>query len=182
MKRGADRERGSAETAIGMAALWMFLGACGDQDPSPRAPLPLPPSESFAAVSSVLQPNCGTLDCHGSPVRNFRVYGERGLRADGASNVGTSDTTPAEIEATYESIVTLEPERLSDAFLRRGEGIERWLVVSKARGRERHVGGIRLPAGSPGDRCLVSWASGAFDPSACTADVFGPIPREGETW
>jgi hypothetical protein len=169
-------------TIAGAVALLLLCGACGDHDAAPSGVLPLPSEETFFAVSSVLEPNCGTLDCHGNPARSLRVYGKRGLRADGRSSVGEGTTTSAEIEATFRSIVSLEPERLSRVFTGRGAGVERWLVVSKARGRERHVGGIRLPEGSPGDRCLVSWASGAVDQSACTADVFGPIPRPGETW
>lgn len=163
-------------------AVVLLCGSCGEHDAAPSGVLPLPSEETFFAVSSVLEPNCGTLDCHGNPARSLRVYGKRGLRANGSSSVGEGATTSAEIEATFQSIVSLEPERLSDVFTRRGAGVERWLVVSKARGRERHVGGIRMPEGSPGDRCLVSWASNAVDQSACTADVFGPIPRPGETW
>lgn len=165
-----------------VAVAVVLLCACGEHDASPEAVLPLPSEASFFAVSSVLEPNCGTLDCHGNPARSLRVYGERGLRADGRLTVGGGDTTAAEIEATFQSIVSLEPERLSDLFVHRGAGVERWTVVSKARGRERHAGGVRLPEGSAGDRCLVSWASGALDQSACTADVFGPIPLPGETW
>jgi hypothetical protein len=155
--------------------------SCGGHDAAP-ADLPLPSQESFFAVSSVLEPSCGTLDCHGSSARTLRIYGKRGLRADGRMVVGQGSTTEEEIRATFQSIVALEPERLSDVFQRRGAGIERWVVVSKARGLERHAGGIRFVAGSAADRCLVSWASGAVDQAACTSDVFGPIPLPGETW
>ncbi|MFO0739799.1 MAG: hypothetical protein U0270_28125 [Labilithrix sp.] len=167
---------------MAVGGLWAALLDCSAHDAAPSPVLPLPPEDSFAVVSSVLEPNCGTLDCHGSSARNLRIYGKRGLRADGRTSVGDGDTTPEEIHETFRSIVSLEPERLSEVFTRRGEGVERWLVVSKARGRERHIGGIRLPEGSAGDRCLVTWASGSVDASACTSDVFGPIPLPGETW
>lgn len=174
--------------ALGLRICIVIVGgaltslACGDHDARPSEALPLPSEETFFAVSSVLEPNCGTLDCHGDPARSLRIYGKRGLRANGSAFVGEGDTAPSDIQATFRSVVSIEPERLSGVFSTRGAGVERWVVVSKARGRERHAGGIRMPEGSPGDRCLVSWASGSIDQSACTADVFGPIARPGETW
>jgi len=123
------------------------------------------------------------LDCHGAPARNLRVYGKRGLRFDGSHVTGAMvDTTPSEIGATYQSLLGLQPEMLSQVFAERGRDPQRWIVITKARGLENHVGKDRLPSGSPGDRCLVTWASGTLDKAACGADAFGPVPRAGEVW
>jgi len=159
------------------------IPACSAYSGEATISLPTPPRESFALLSSVLEPHCGTLDCHGGPARNFRVYGKKGLRALGNDTTGAaSDTNEAEVRATYESIVSIDPEVLSRVFQEHGLDPQRWIVVSKARGVEHHVGGTAFAEGSPGDRCLVSWVSGALDPAACAADVFGPMPRPGATW
>ena len=120
---------------------------------------------------------------HGGPARNFRVYGKRGLRANGNDTTSAAnDTNESDVEGTYELIVSIDPEVLSRVFQEKGRDPERWIVVSKARGLEKHVGGTPFAEGSAGDRCLVSWVGGALDPAACASDVFGPTPRPGETW
>jgi hypothetical protein len=164
-------------TAIAASAM-----SCGEHDAS-SVTLAVPSRDGFGAVSAVLEPNCGTLDCHGDPARNFRVYGKRGLRLDGNHVTGAAtDTTQAEVDATYASIIGLQPEMLNRLYIERGREPHRWLVVSKARGSENHIGKDRLPARSPGDRCVVSWASGMMDVASCSADAFGPVPRPGEVW
>ena len=134
-------------------------------------------------VSSVLEPHCGTLDCHGGPARNFRVYGKRGLRANGNDTTGAAnDTNESDVQGTYESIVSIDPEVLSRVFQEQGRDPQRWIVVSKARGVEHHVGGTPLRRRQPRrqmsrvvDQRLARYA-------ACASDVFGPMPRPGETW
>lgn len=167
--------------AAWLAACAVVAAACGTPS-DPQVSLPVPPSSEFAAVSVVLEANCGSLDCHGSPARNFRVYGHYGLRLYSTDVVGGADTRDQEVQATYESIVTVDPETLGRVFESGGSGVDQWVGVSKARGRERHKGGTRLAAGSAGDRCLVSWASGTVDVSSCLSDGFGPLPRAGESW
>jgi len=173
-------------------ARWLVLISLGGVGASPACSsyggdktvsLPTPVRENFGVVSSVLEPHCGTLDCHGGPARNFRVYGKGGLRANGNDTTGAaSDTNESDVQGTYESIVSIYPEVLSLVFQEKGRDPQRWIVVSKARGLEKHVGGTPFPEGSPGDRCLVSWISGSLDPAVCASDVFGPKPRPGETW
>ena len=166
-----------------LAALLLLGGSASCNGPAdPLVACPEPSGDNFAAVSLVLEANCGTLDCHGAPARNFRVYGQYGLRLFGSDVVGGAGTRDEEVQATYQSIASLEPETLSRVFASGGAGVDGWIPVAKARGLERHKGGLRLPAGSPGDTCLVSWASGALDTSSCLSDGFGPIPRTGETW
>jgi hypothetical protein len=141
-----------------------------------------PRRQEFSAVSAVLEPRCGSLDCHGSPARNLRIYGLYGLRRSGLDSTGGADTTAAEIDATYDSLISIDPEVLSRVVSDGGQAPERWIVMSKARGREEHAGGTRLVEGEPADRCVVSWLAGTVDTEACASDSFGPVPREGETW
>jgi hypothetical protein len=140
-----------------------------------------PSRDTFSPVSGVLETRCGSLDCHGAPARNLRVYGVYGLRADGSSVTGNPDTTDEEIDLTYESVTGIDPEALKRA-MGEGEDPSRWVVLSKGSGREAHVGGARLPSGSAGYRCIVSWVTGQEDLSSCTEDDFGPEPKDGETW
>jgi hypothetical protein len=79
-------------------------------------------------------------------------------------------------------VVGIEPEVLSRIYAEGGRGAQDWILLSKGRHREEHVGGARLVEGEPADRCVVSWISGGTDVSACVADAFGPVPREGEEW
>lgn len=131
-----------------------------------------PSRDDFSAVSSVLERRCGGLDCHGAPARNLRVFGVYGLRLNGSDVPGGVDTTAAEVGATYESVVTIDPELLSRVVASRGEGAERWLVLSKGRQRETHEGGARLAPGTPPDDCVLSWVSGNLDIDACASDDF----------
>jgi hypothetical protein len=171
----------NALASMALAGLLAVTG-CSSYAGGSTTSLSTPPRESFGLVSSVLEPHCGTLDCHGSPARNFRVYGEKGLRARGGDKTGTA-TNESDVDATYQSIVSIDPEVLARVFAERGRDPGRWIVISKARGREAHVGGVAFAEGSPGDRCLVSWASGALDPASCNADFFGPPRADGGlTW
>jgi hypothetical protein len=169
------------------ALLWpalacgVLLSSCTQYDGGTTA-LTVPPRGGFEPVSAVLEAHCGTLDCHGGPARNLRVYGVNGLRASGDAVTGNPDTTEQDIDATYEALIGVEPEALSAVAADHGKAPARWLVVRKARGSEEHTGGEPLPEGSAGDRCLVSWVSGTVDDAACTEDVFGPVPKEGEEW
>lgn len=126
-----------------------------------------PSRVEFASVSPALEAHCGTLDCHGAPARNLRVYGTYGLRLSGSSVTGDGATTSEERDATYQSIVSVEPEVLSVVFHTGGANPARWIVVGKARGVESHVGGQPFPENSPGDRCIVSWIAGAVDEPSC---------------
>ncbi|HEX4340526.1 MAG TPA: hypothetical protein VH062_31675 [Polyangiaceae bacterium] len=156
--------------------------ACDRYGDEARTTVAVPSRDGFESVDVILEPHCGTLDCHGNPARNFRVYGAYGLRANGADVTGIPDTTVLDVDATYDAIVSLDPETLAAVFREHGQKPERFIVVAKARGLEHHTGGTRLPAGSDGDRCLVSWLAGKLDEERCNADVFGPLPLDGGTW
>lgn len=156
--------------------------ACTRYEGDQGVGLRVPSRDEFDAVDAVLEPHCGTLDCHGSPARNFRVYGVYGLRLNGRDVTGSPDTTEAEVTATYQAIVGVDPESLSAVFHDRGRDAQRWLVMRKARGVENHKGGSPLPSGTHGDRCLLAWISGSTDQTECSEDVFGPVPRDGGAW
>jgi hypothetical protein len=158
------------------------LAACTRYEDDVDVAVSVPPREQFPPVHAVLELHCGTLDCHGSPARNLRIYGVFGLRANGTDVSGSPDTTAAEVDATYDAVASVDPEALGAVFMDRGRDPERWLVVRKSRGVEDHKGGSQLPSGSPGDRCLIAWIAGRATADACNADVFGPMPRDGGTW
>ena len=172
------RSLASRAAVLCVAAAFGCTRYAGD----PTIQLSVPPRDDFDAVEAVLEVHCGTLDCHGSPARNFRVFGVYGLRLNGSDVTGSPDTTEAEVTATYDAIVTVDPEALAAIYHDKGRDPQRWLVVRKSRGLENHTGGTPLPTGSHGDRCLLSWISGSTDQSDCTEDVFGPVPRDGGTW
>jgi len=163
-----------------VSALLLVGSACTRYDGETHA-VDLPPRATFSPVSGVLESRCGTLDCHGAPARNMRIYGVFGLRANGNAVTGNPDTTEEDLDATYESVTGVDPEALS-RVLAGAEDPSRWIVLSKGTGRESHVGEARLPSGSAGHRCLVEWATGGEDLSSCSEDDFGPEPAEGETW
>jgi hypothetical protein len=130
--------------------------------------LSFPPPDDFAPVSAALAHGCGSLDCHGRAGQNLRLYGDYGLRLDAEDIPGGDEMTAAEHEANYESVVVLEPEALSSVWLVRGQDPEVLTLIRKARGREAHKGGSVFREGQDGDRCLLSWLSGAVDVDTCT--------------
>ena len=162
---------------------WTLLLACGGcSAENDETALRTPSTKDFAPVSAVFERRCGGLDCHGSPARNLRIYGFSGLRANGLDVTGGSPTTEAEIAATFEALVSVDPESLSRVAAERGASPERWLVISKGRAREHHEGGARLTKGTPGDDCIVSWLAEKVAVETCAEDAFGPSPLPGEAW
>jgi hypothetical protein len=146
----------------------LALCACAGP-PGNQVFVPDPPStDGFSLVADALDAHCGTLDCHGSPARNFRVYGIDGERLSRNDIPGGSLTTAAEYTATYESIIALEPEILSSIVAEGGAHPERWIVITKGRGTEAHKGGHRMTAGDDTDRCITTWLAGSPDANACT--------------
>jgi hypothetical protein len=141
--------------------------ACSGPPSDETYPITAPSRDSFPPVADVLHANCGSLDCHGDKHRNLRIYGYNGLRLNAIS--GTGATSPEEYEATYESVVLLEPELMAQVVTEHGREPERLSLVRKGRGTEHHKGGTRLPEGSMGDRCVTSWLAQAVDVDACTA-------------
>jgi hypothetical protein len=135
-------------------------------------------SEIYAAgtsptsgVGDLLDHSCGTLDCHGNPQRNLVMWGCYGLRLDpsdapGCRSMGGTNTTPAEYEASYRSLVGLEPSVMTDVVANHGDPNE-LTFVRKAFGEEQHTGGQIFGLGTPADTCIGSWLAGDMDAGAC---------------
>jgi hypothetical protein len=134
-----------------------------------------PDRASFPLVSGALERRCATLDCHGERARNLRFFTGSGLRLDPADVPGSGSTTEAEYDASYQSVVGLEPEIMSAVVAERGRAPERLTLVRKARGLEEHQGGAALQAGDPAYQCVLSWLASAIDEPSCALGAeFGP--------
>ncbi len=129
--------------------------------------------EEFGIVGDYLNHRCGSLDCHGQVGRNLRIWGCEGMRLDPSAIPGCSvpqggsPTTPAEHQATYRSLVGLEPEVMSTVVQDHGAHPELLTFVQKARGEEAHKGGALITPGDPQDVCITSWLAGQTDQNAC---------------
>jgi hypothetical protein len=173
----ASANSGSVTGTAFLAALTVSVvvafSACEGQISAPggsgvvRQQLLAPPRTNFEAVGDAMQPHCGTLDCHGQVGRNMRLYGGRGLRRASDANPLDGDTTPAEYDATFWSVVGLEPETMTVVLEDKGANPERLSLIRKARGHERHKGGTLMNAGDPLDQCLTSWLAGAVVAGPC---------------
>lgn len=126
-----------------------------------------PSRDQFDFVAPVLSRRCGSIDCHGSIYRNMRVYGYGGLRtgSEATDPMTPMRDTAAEVQATYESVVGLEPEIMRTVVQQGGAGVERLTFLRKGRGTEDHKGNKRLNADS--DLCVTSWLANHVDEDAC---------------
>ncbi len=120
------------------------------------------------SVSAFMERRCGTLDCHGSQFRPFRLMGQHGLRSRDEGNVpGGKATTRLELDANYSAACNLEPEKMAKAVEDVGQSADKLLIIQKGRGVEGHKGGAVLKPGTPGDECVAGWLRG--DPIASVA-------------
>ena len=143
--------------------------ACSSPNGDDRTATRVPDRTSFPPVSDLLDHRCGSFDCHGSTARNLRLYGHEGLRLDPAGRPSSNpNTTSAEYDASFLSIVTLEPELMSAVVAEGGVSPERLTFVRKARGTEHHKGGTLMNEGDPQDRCITEWLAGRADAALCT--------------
>jgi len=180
----STRRRGIAGTTLlaGLSFVVVAAPACvgqiGDVGGGSDVQLELlaPTRTGFERVADAMQPHCGTLDCHGQAGRNMRLFGGRGLRLAPGSNPLDGDTTPAEYDATFWSVVGLEPETLTAVLQDKGADPERLSLIRKARGHERHKGGTLMTTGDALDRCLTSWLAGVVDQTACQAAAMYAAP------
>jgi hypothetical protein len=169
-----------AGLALGGALLTTSaLVACSGVPDNARIGVTAPDETQFAPVSALLDHRCGSLDCHGTRQRNLIIYGCEGLRLDdagvpGCRRSGGVDTTAAEMDATYRSLVGLEPAVMSAVVQGKGQSPDLLTFVRKARGQESHKGGALIVPGDSQDICIASWLSGATDTDACTKALDTP--------
>jgi hypothetical protein len=152
-------------------ALTLLLLGCGpsleEQTRQHSSVLVAPTQETFPEVSDALQQSCATLDCHGQVGRALRIYGYGGLRLSSLDTPLGDPTTDPEYLASYEALVSLEPETLSRVVTEQADP-NQLSLVRKTRGIEHHKGGQRAITGDALDRCIVLWLTGHFDPEPCT--------------
>ncbi len=129
-----------------------------------------------AGVGDYLDHRCGSLDCHGQATRNLVMWGCNGLRLDpnetglvpGCRASGGKNTQPQEYEASYRSLVGLEPAVMTEVVTNGGANPELLTFVRKARGWDAHKGGALITPGDVQDQCITSWLAGNADSNACT--------------
>jgi hypothetical protein len=154
----------SAFIAVGGAA----VGGCSSPDASATVDPIGPDRAQFDEVAPVLVRRCGSIDCHGSSYRNMRVYGYGGLRIGANTTPESPDhVTADEAQATYDSVVGLEPEIMRAVVQSGGVGVERLTFIRKGRGVEDHKGNKRFTPQA--DLCVTSWLANHVDVAACRA-------------
>lgn len=176
---------------LGFIAPLLLSIACSDVPSDERTGLLAPDGseEVFGPVAEYLGHRCGSGDCHGNARRNFRVWSCKGLRlldtdvVECSRQRGGRRTSPAEHQATYRSLVTLEPAVMTEVVVGGGAKPELLTFYRKARGIESHTGGQLVVAGDPQDVCLTSWLSGVTNLTACSDALqypsfqgFPPLP------
>lgn len=140
-----------------------------------KTQLQAPSRSDFPPVSDAIQLRCGTLDCHGQVGRNLRIYGYAGLRLDPKQSPLDFPTSDAEYVASYDSILGLEPERLSHVVEMRADP-NSLTMIRKARGVEHHKGGQQMHEGDALDRCIVLWLQDKSDINPCLDVAQAPHP------
>lgn len=173
---------GALVSALLASALFGCSGPSGD-DKSYIAVPPGPPI--FNAVSDALELHCGTINCHGNDERNMRFFGLYGVRLNPKDKTGFGSTSDLEYEANFESIISIQPEKLTQVVRAHGAGADKWIVFSKGRAIEHHKGGARLVAGDAADTCIMSWLVAqpngpSVNTDACTAAT--NVVPPGDDW
>jgi hypothetical protein len=165
--------------ACGLAFASALALACSGPPDEARVGVVTPDPKQFPPVSLLLDHRCGSLDCHGSRSRNLLVYGCEGLRLGDASpgcrtSSGT-ETTTEEHDATYRSLVALEPAVMTAVVQGHGANPELLTFVRKARGTESHKGGTLITPGDDQDTCITSWLAGTTNLDACARALAAPV-------
>jgi hypothetical protein len=156
---------------------FLVLAGCSSPPPDGRyVQRALPDRASFPPVAQLLVVRCGSVDCHGTVARNLRLWGSAGLRWSSSDRplVPTCDTSEEENQ-DYESVVGLEPERMSAVVGSRGDPAQ-LTMMRKARGTESHKGGKIWTQGDDADTCLTSWLGGDASSSACAKGMESVLP------
>lgn len=163
---------------FGVATL--VVACSGVQEQQIGIDAPSGSEEEFGPVGDYLEQRCGSLDCHGQVGRNLRIWGCEGMRLDPndipSCNrlIGGLPTTPAEHQATYRSLVGLEPNVMTTVVLGHGQNPELLTFMRKATGLEAHAGGQLIVVGDDQYDCLVSWLGGNTNLVACANAISNP--------
>lgn len=158
----------ASRSGVGLALLLLGCGPSIDEQAREHDTVLAAPSQNnFPDVSDALQQSCATLDCHGQAGRALRIYGYGGLRLASVDTPLGDPTTDLEYAASYESLVSLEPETLTKVVTWQADP-NQLSLVRKARGLEHHKGGQRVVPGDALDRCIVLWLTNNFDANSCT--------------
>ncbi len=136
-------------------------------------------SMTLTSTADFLEHRCGSLDCHGSPQRNFQIWGCNGQRIvmdggpfmPGCRASGGLNTTQAEYSSTFRSLVALEPTVMSEVVQHGGQNPDALTFVRKARGEESHKGGMLVTPGDPQDVCMTAWLTGTSNVPACATAI-----------
>jgi hypothetical protein len=165
-----------------LATLAALAAACGGPPEDARVGIVAPDRAQFPPVGQLLDHRCGSLDCHGQRTRNLQVFGCEGLRLGDASpgcrNASGTDTSDEEYDATYRSLVALEPVVMTTVVQGGGASPELLTFVRKARGTEAHKGGTLITPGDDQDQCITSWLANKTDQEACKRALVLPVvPR-----
>jgi len=179
-----------------LCTAFLSLAGCITANEKGQGTYVCPTTTDFRTVSGVLERRCGSLSCHGTQERPFRLYGQYGLRrpeipvngliaVDGGTVVfedyvsgGLVATTDAELNDNYVSACGLEPE-IMDKVVQNKPEPEELTLVRKPRLTEAHKGGKIWGAGSAtgtqgGDACLLSWLEGKVDDKSCEYELEKP--------
>lgn len=146
--------------------------ACSSYDPEERIdPAVGPQGADFYPVALVLVDKCGSIDCHGSKYRNFRLFGFGSERLNPYHKPGSPETTQEEANEDYNSLVALEPQILQQVIREGGAQPDRLTFMRKAREHETHKGGKPINDGDQADICLQSWLQSKVSTDACKLAV-----------
>lgn len=158
---------------LGLAVAWLAAAGSSCADLDGTVTNACPSQDVFEQnVSPFLEQRCGTLDCHGSIARPMRIFGRLGLRHPDEDNVsGGLPTTDIERAANYDSVCGVDAEQMNDTVANLGNTAERLLIVSKARGIEKHKGGKVVNENDPGDLCILNWLKNNSSGAAAACQV-----------
>jgi hypothetical protein len=169
----AGRARALGLLVTSAAFVLGSVNACNVPASDNRVVEVAPDSATFAPVSALLEHRCGSLDCHGQVGRNLRLYGYEGLRlaqdGDASRPSSQANTTDAEVNENYLSVVGLEPELMSQVVREGASNPLRLTLMRKPLGIENHKGGTLFQAGDSQVACVTSWLAGHTDTATCVA-------------
>jgi hypothetical protein len=173
----SPRRRFVASLAAGAGCALALLYGCSSPPVDARFTELVPDRTSFPHVAQALERHCGELDCHGTPYRNMRIYGNEGLRWLATDRpLSPPCTTSAEVTQDFDSVVGLEPEIMASVVAGHGADPGQLTMIRKALGTEAHKGGVIMLAGDALDVCLTSWLASQTDVGACETTAPATLP------